>query len=312
MIVAVAQVAPVFLDRERTIARVAERIDDAAAHGASLVCFGEALVPGYPIWLERTGGARFDDADQKMMHARYLREAVVPQEGHLDPVCDAARRGRVHVVLGVVERAADRGGHSLYCSRLVIGPDGQIRSVHRKLMPTYEERLAWAIGDGAGLVTHAAGDFTLGALLCWENWMPLARMALYAAGENLHVSLWPGGEHNTRDITRFIAREGRSYVIGACGLLRGSDIPADVPLREQIVTDEDELILNGGSAIAAPDGSWLVEPVVGAETLVTADIELRRVLEERQNFDPAGHYARPDVLDLRVNRTRHAAARQSP
>ena len=160
-------------------------------------------------------------------------------------------------------------------------------------MPTHEERLTWAIGDGAGLVVHRLGPFTVGALNCWENWMPLARTALYAEGEDLHVALWPGTNLNTTDITRFIAREARSYVCSVSGLIREQDFPADVPYRDRIVPEPGEIICNGGTAVAGPDGEWIVEPVTDREDLIVVEIDHGRVLEERQNFDPSGHYARP-------------------
>ena len=137
--------------------------------------------------------------------------------------------------------------------------------------------------------------------------MPLARAALYAAGENLHIALWPGSVRLTRDITRFIARESRSYVISACGLIREQDLPADMPLRERI-GQPGETFYDGGSCIAGPDGEWIVEPVANEEALLTADLDMDRVWQERQNFDPAGHYARPDVLRLTVDRRRHLPA----
>ncbi|MCP3913961.1 MAG: carbon-nitrogen hydrolase family protein [bacterium] len=307
MHVAIAQIAPVFLDRGATTAKVVARIEEAAAAGAALVAFGETLLPGYPAWLARTDGARFDASDQKELHALYLEQAVSVERGDLLEVCAAARAGGIAVIVGIVERPADRGGHSVFCTRVFVGADGEIGSVHRKLMPTYEERLAWSHGDGAGLVTHPVGPFTVGALNCWENWMPLARAALYAAGEDLHVMLWPGAERNTRDITRFVAVESRSFVLSASALLREEDVPAGFPRRAAFV-QSGELLHDGGSAIAAPDGTWVVEPVVGREELILADLDHRCVLEERQNFDPSGHYARPDVLRLSVDRRRQSAA----
>lgn len=208
------------------------------------------------------------------------------------------------VVLGCIERASDRGGHSLYAALVYIDPKGVIRSVHRKLMPTYEERLTWSPGDGHGLRVHTLGSFTVGGLNCWENWMPLARAALYGQGEDLHIAIWPGGVHNTLDITRFIALEARSYVMSASGLMRKTDFPPETPHLEAILRECPDMLANGGSCIAGPDGEWVVEPVVDEETLIVATLDHQTVLKERQNFDPAGHYSRPDVTQLTVNRQR--------
>jgi nitrilase len=304
--VGLAQIAPIWLNRELTLAKILEYTNRAGEAGCSLVAFGEGLLPGYPFWIERTNGAEFNSPLQKEMHAHYLANAVQIETGHLNTLCKTAQEHHLAVMLGCIERPGDRGGHSLYASLVYIDPDGTIQSIHRKLMPTYEERLTWSPGDGHGLRVHRLGPFTLGGLNCWENWMPLARAALYGQGEDLHVAVWPGGEHNTRDITRFMAVEARSYVLSVSGLMRGSDIPADTPNRSAIQADPSDFFANGGSCLAAPDGSWIVEPVVGEERLIIAAINHKRVREERQNFDPAGHYSRPDVLQLTVNRQRQS------
>ena len=191
-------------------------------------------------------------------------------------------------------------------AEVYVTPAGDIGSVHRALMPTYEERLTWSPGDGHGLRVHALGPFTVGGLNCWENWMPLPRAALYAQGEDLHVAIWPGGLHNTHGLARVLAKEGRSYVLSASGLMRPADVPAATPYREQILAGSAPFLANGGSCVSGPDGSWVIEPVIEQETLLVATLDHRRVREERQNFDPVGHYSRPDVTQLIVNRQRQS------
>lgn len=305
--VALAQIAPVFLDRDATLAKVVGCIDTAAARGCGLVVFGEALVPGYPFWVELTDGARFDSALQKDIFAAYAAAAVDIEAGHLRGVMAAAARGGIAVVLGIIERPRDRSGHSLYCSRVVIGTDGGLLSVHRKLVPTYEERLVWSPGDGHGLVVHRLGEFTLGALNCYENWMPLTRAALHAQGEDLHVALWPGNRRNTEALTPVLAMEGRSYVLSVSGLFTRADVPAGHPVAAMLAA-APEVLADGGSCIANPDGTWLVPPATDGEALLVATLDPREVRRARQNFDPAGHYSRPDVTRLVVDRRRQRIA----
>ena len=306
MKLALAQLAPVWLDRTATLAKIQQYISDAATAGAQLICFGETLLPGYPFWLSTAEGAAFDNRRQKELHAHYLREAVCIERGDLDSLRRQAKQYKIAIYLGVAERPTDRGGHSIYCSLIYIDAAGIILSVHRKLQPTYEERLVWAPGDGHGLRTHRLREFTIGGLNCWENWMPLSRAALYAQGEDLHVAVWPGAVRNTVDSTRFMALEGRSYVASVSGLLRKSDIPEGTPHRDFILSNCPEIINNGGTCLAAPDGSWVIEPTANEEALLTAEININRVLEERQNFDPAGHYSRPDVTRLILSRKRQS------
>ena len=306
--VGLAQIAPVWLDRDATIDKVVGWIEKSAAEGCSLVVFGEALIPGYPFWVERTGGAEFESELQKSLYAHYVRQSVSLDDGDLETLCTAARANSIAVYVGVMERAGDRGGHSLYCSMVYIDAEGVIGSVHRKLMPTHEERLVWAIGDGNGLRTHKLGHFTAGGLNCWENWLPLARASLYAQGEDLHVAIWPGSVRNTAEITRFIARESRSYVVSVGGLMRKSDIGSDLPHAELLSNAADDLMADGGSCVAAPNGEWLLKPQSGDESLYIVELDHERVLEERHNLDVAGHYSRPDVTRLVVNRKRQTTA----
>ncbi len=305
---ALPQIAPVWLDRDKTLAKVASTIEEAAKESADLIVFGEGLVPGYPFWVSETGGAKFNDAKQKEIFAHYSDQAVTIEAGHLDKICALAKSHNIAIYLGIIERAADRSGHSLYCSYVYIDRGGIIQSVHRKLQPTYEERLVWSPGDGAGLVTHKIGGFTVGGLNCWENWMPLSRAALYAQGEDLHIACWPGSDRNTKDLTPILAKEGRSYAVSISSLMRASDVPDHVPYAAEIRDAIGDMPANGGSCVAAPDGSWALELVIGEENLRYADLDPEFVRRERQNFDPAGHYSRPDVTRLIVNRKRQALA----
>ncbi len=302
--VGLAQIAPVWLDRKKTLDKMALWVEQAAEQGCRLVGFGEALAPGYPFWTERTDGARFNSPVQKEMYAHYMDQAIRIEKGHLDPIRETAAKHEIAVYLGCIERPADRGGHSLYCSMVYIDPKGEIGSVHRKLTPTYEERLTWSPGDGHGLRVHPLDAFTVGGLNCWENWMPLPRAALYAQGEDLHVAIWPGGIHNTHDITRFIAKESRSYVMSVSGFMRKEDIPRDTPRIDEILADCPDLLANGGSCLAGPDGEWVIEPTTDREALLVAAIDHEMVRRERQNFDPSGHYSRPDVTRLTIDRRR--------
>ena len=306
--VAIAQITPVWLDREGTLGKVTAAVEEAAGQGARLVAFGEGVVPGYPFWLERTGGAVFDSPVQKEIHAHYLDQAVQLEAGHLDRVRECARDHGLAAYVGIIERPADRSGHSLYASMVYVDAEGEIGSVHRKLMPTHDERLVWSPGDGHGLRVHALGPFTVGGLNCWENWMPLPRAALYAQGEDLHVAIWPGGKRNTEDITRFVAREARSYVLSVSGLMHADGLGEAAPHAELIKAGSEGWLADGGSCLAAPDGSWVIEPVVAKEVVVTAAVDHAVVRRERQNFDPAGHYSRPDVTRLMVDRTRQSTA----
>jgi len=304
--VGLAQIAPVWLNKPATIQKIEATIKEAAANKAELVVFGEALLPGYPFWLALTNGAAWDLEVNKEIHAHYTRNAIQIEAGELDSICALAEAHNIAIYLGIMERAKDRGGHSLYCSLVYINANGKIKSVHRKLQPTYDERLTWAPGDGNGLQVHPLKQFTVGGLNCWENWMPLPRTALYGQGENLHIAVWPGNENNTKDITRFIARESRGFVISVSSLMRKEDFPDNTPHLEAILEQAPDVLGNGGSCIAGPDGEWVIPPVLHKEGLIYETLDFNRVYEEHQNFDPVGHYARPDVTQLTVNRERQS------
>jgi len=310
--VGICQITPNWLNKKLTLEKVAHYMKSGAEQGCQLMAFGEALIPGYPFWVELTDGARFNNDIQKDLYAHYLQEAVDIAGGDLKPLCEIAAQHDMATYVGTIEKATDRGGHSLYCSLVYINEKGKIQSIHRKLMPTYEERLVWAVGDGNGLQVHDLKGFRVGGLNCWENWMPLPRTALYAQGENVHVAVWPGNLHNTEDITRFIAQEARSYVISVSGILHKIDIDDTIPHAELIRSKCKNYLANGGSCIADPSGNWIVAPITEQEVLQLATLERGVIYRERHNFDPVGHYSRPDITQLHVNRERQGIAKIHP
>lgn len=308
MRVAAAQARSPWLDVAAGVRTVVEFIRSAHDADVDLVAFPEAFLSGYPIWPTLTGGARFDDPRQKAAYAAYLDAAVELDGPELRQVTEAVRDLSVFTYLGITERGAGSGRGTVYCTLVAVDPVRGMVSAHRKLMPTFEERLVWGIGDGNGLRVHEVAGLRVGGLSCWENWMPLARHAFYAGGADLHVSTWPGSRRLAEDITRFIALEGRMFSVAAGALIDYADVPAGFPLRDEILAAGTPSPYDGGSAIAGPDGRWIVEPVVGEERLVIADLDPAVVRGARQNFDPTGHYARPDVFHVTVDRRRLEAA----
>ncbi|MEM7168110.1 MAG: carbon-nitrogen hydrolase family protein [Planctomycetota bacterium] len=303
MRIAAVQFAPSFLDTAATLEQMLAAMSEAANAGASLVAFPETALSGYPGWLSPTGGAAFDDSAQKHAYAHYVDAAVEADGPEVARLAEAARDLDLHLVTGLIERGSARGRGSTWAGLLQVSRR-VAPSIHRKLVPTFEERLVWSAGDANELRTHPLGrDFRVGALNCWENWMPLARAALYEQGEDVHVSVWPGSPELTRDISRFTAREGRVLVVAASGVLQARDIPDSFPLKAAwLEAAEGDFIHSGGTRIVSPTGADLValdEPVEG---IAYADLDPAVLRSERQNFDPAGHYSRPDLLRLEVVR----------
>lgn len=301
MKIAVVQAAPVFLDRSATTDKLLELMRETASKGAELILFPEVFLAGYPIWLRAPGIAHNDEL-LSIGQVEYIKSAIAIDGPELAAVTREATALGVAVYVGVVERSRSRG--SVYASLVTIHPDAGVVNVHRKLKPTFHERLLWADGDAHGLKVHQWKDFSIGGLNCYENWQPLARQALYDQGEQLHVAVWPGDLSVTDKITQFIAMEGRAYVASVSGVLRSSDIPAAFPLRKYI-TEGRDIINDGGSMIVKPDGSLIAGPITGEEAILYAEISIDTVIRSRLKLDPAGHYARPELLRLEHNKRRY-------
>jgi predicted amidohydrolase len=217
----------------------------------------------------------------------------------IDKIGSAARAANAYVVTG----AHELDGGTIYCSQLFFGPDGTLLGVHRKLMPTYQERLVWGLGDGRGLIVHDTELGKLGGLLCWEHWMPLARQTMHQQTELLHVACWPDVKEMHQVASRHYAFEGRTFVIAAGTILRNRDLPDDLELLRSIPGEPDDFLQHGGSAVIGPDGAYLAGPVWDEETIVVAEVDPQRAIEERMTLDVAGHYNRPDVFRFEVDRS---------
>jgi nitrilase len=300
MKVAAVQAAPVFLDPQASTDKLIALLRDAASNGAELVVFPEVFLSGYPVWLRAPSVAHNDEL-LKIGHVAYLKSAITTDGPQIAAICAEATDLGVAVMTGIVERAGSGG--SVYASLVTILPDKGVVNVHRKLKPTFHERLLWADGDGHGLAVQDWKGIRVGGLNCYENWQPLARQALYQQGEQLHIATWPGDLDVTDHITQFIAMEGRVYVVSVSGLLRSSDIPDSFPLRKH-VTEGRDIINDGGSMIAAPGGKLIAGPVTGEEITLYAEIDVDQVIAAHLKLDPAGHYSRRDILSLNHSKQR--------
>jgi nitrilase len=295
--VACCQVEPVVLDLERTLDKLAETVTAAAAEGARLVVLPETFVPAYPSskWAKALAG--WAEPGAKEAFALLARESVAVPGPACDRLAEIAQEHDVWLVTGVNEVDPERPG-TIYNSLLYHAPDGRLALHHRKLVPTNHERLVWGQGDGRGLRAIDTPLGRLGGLICWENYMPLARFALYESGVELYIASTADDGDSWQATLVHIAREARAFVIAPSHFQRAAAYPEDFPLRAAL--DGVDLLGRGGSAILAPDGSYLAGPLYDAEGILYADLERARLLEERQRFDPAGHYHRPDVLKLEV------------
>lgn len=295
---AAVQAAPVFLDRDATIDKAARLTKEAGGQGARLVAFPETFVPAYPDWVWRS--PPWSDG-RSQWYARLLDQSVVVPSAATDTLASAAKQAGCYLSIGVNER--EEHGSTLYNTQLWFGPDGTWLGKHRKLMPTGGERLVWGMGDGSDLTVFDTELGRLGGLTCWENYMPLARYALYDQGIDVYIApTWDNSDVWVPTL-RHIAKEGRVFVIGVNFCLRGSDIPGDIPGRDDLYGGEEDWLAEGNTAIVGPDGELLAGPLVGHEGIVYAEVDVDRARTARRQFDPVGHYARPDVFRLEVDRS---------
>ena len=304
--VAAVQDAPIFLDCNATVAKACDRIARAASDGAQLVVFPEAFVPAYPDWLWAVPARERSMLDD--LYAELLDQSIDVPGPVTDVLGQAAQRAGVHVVIGVNERNTEASGSSLYNTLLFFDAGGRLLGKRRKLVPTGCERMVWAPGDGSTFQVFDTALGKIAGLICWESYMPLARYAAYAWGTQIYVAAtWDRGDPWLATL-RHIAREGRVFVIGCCQAVRRDDIP-DRYAFKKLYPQDREWINAGDSAVVGPDGRWIAEPLHAAQGIVMAEIDVRQALGSRWIFDAAGHYARPDVFELIINRAAHPMLR---
>jgi predicted amidohydrolase len=298
MRVAIAQSAPVYLDKRASLAKALGLIEQAAKADARLVAFGETWLPGYPAWLDVCAGAAlWDNAAAKDVFARLRSNSITVPGEEVSALSKAARDLKITVVIGVNERVdAGPGNGTLYNSLLTISDDGLLKNHHRKLVPTYTERLVWGSGDGRGLEAVPTSAGRIGGLICWEHWMPLARMAMHNSGEHIHVAVWPTVHELHQLASRHYAFEARCFVMAVGLMMPAADVPRELLGGLPRSRGDDQWVEHGGSAIIGPDSQYVVQPVFDREELIMADLDLVKIDREVMTFDVSGHYARPDLF----------------
>jgi nitrilase len=300
--VAAIQATPVFMNLDATIEKACTLIEKAGSDGARLVVLPEAFVPGYPVWVSISApGER--QSNLRYLYAELLHNAVSVDSQAVRELGKAARAAGAFVVAGVSEKNSEASGTSLYNSLLYIDDKGELIGCHRKLVPTNAERLVWTPGDGASIEALDTGIGRLGGLICWENYMPLARFSLYASGAEIYVAPTWSDSQTWLATLQHIAFEGHCFVIGCSNVMRSTDIPDRFQFKQYFVDAEREWIRAGNTAIFDPEGALLAGPLRGEEGVVSADIDVDSIAAARASFDVAGHYARPDVFQLTVNRS---------
>ncbi|MGE0183264.1 MAG: carbon-nitrogen hydrolase family protein [Parvularculaceae bacterium] len=298
---AVVQAGSILFDTQRTLEKFCDLARDAGRRGAKLIVFPEAFIGGYPKGNHFGAPVGSRSAEGRDLFRRYFEAAIEVPGPETEVIAKLARDIGADIVVGVIERAGGpEGGGTLYCSALVFSAEGRFLGKRRKLMPTAAERLIWGFGDGSTLSAFDGASGKIGAVVCWENYMPMLRMSQYAQGVCYYCAPTVDDRDNWAGTMRTIALEGRAFVLSACQFMTRADAPMDFDAVQG--DDPSTVLINGGSLIVSPLGETLAEPVRGKETILTAELDPRDIARGKMDFDVAGHYARPDVFQLRINR----------
>jgi len=303
--VAIAQSSAIYLNTEASLTKALALISKAAKQRAKLVAMGETWLPGYPAWLDYCSDvALWNNPATKKVFATLRQNSITVPGKEVKQLAEAAADLKITVVIGVNERVnSGPGNGTLYNSLLVFTPDAGLANHHRKLVPTYTERMVWGQGDGSALRAVETSAGRVGGLICWEHWMPLARQAMHNSGEDIHVAVWPTVHDNHQLASRHYAFEGRCFVLAVGLIMPQHDLPGELGAKTgPAKRNPNKLLLRGGSAIIAPDGRYVVEPVFDVEKLIIADLDLSEIDQEKMTLDVSGHYSRPDVFNFSIKK----------
>jgi len=299
--VAAAQLSPIFLNKEETVKKACKAILEAGKKGASLIVFPEAFISGYPDWVWLIPNSKGVELNE--LYLELVENAVSIPDDSTTKLCNAAKTAKINVVIGLNERNSETSSASLFNSILFIGDNGLILGKHRKLIPTGGERLIWSQGDGSTLSSYNTSAGNIAGLICWENFMPLARNAIYELGTQILVSPTWDKSPNWIQTMQHVAREGGLFVISTCMAIKMNDIPDHYEFKK-MYPEGREWINIGNSSIIAPNGKIIAGPLEAEEGILYADINLNDIIKAKRMFDVVGHYSRPDVFNFNVNSTK--------
>lgn len=304
--VGIGQFSAVHLNLPESLQKLESIVTDASQKGVKLLVVGETWLSGYPSWLDHcTNVSQWDGKEMKEAYLQFYNSSVDIKSKDFERVCNMAKSNKVTLCIGLNEKVKTGPGNgTVYNSFVIISHEGELLNHHRKLMPTFTEKMLYGLGDGHGLKAVDTEVGRVGASICWEHWMPLTRQALHDSGEHIHIALWPKVHEMHQVASRQYAFEGRCFVLAAGQMLKASDFPKSLEQPDYLKSDPDQWTLNGGSCVVAPNGSYLVDPVFDKEELMICELNLDEVIKERMTLDTSGHYQRRDVFDFKVDRNR--------
>ncbi len=303
--VGLAQFAPVHFNKEASLQKLKDIIEDAASQNVQLLAVGETWLSGYPAWLDYgTNISQWDAPEMKQAFVEMFESSITIPGTETNEIGKLAAEHKMGIVLGINERVEEGPGNgTLYNAVLIFNEHGKLAVHHRKLMPTFTEKLLYGLGDGKGLEATPIHGVRVGALICWEHWMPLARQAMHNSGEDIHIALWPNVHEMLQLSSKHYAFEGRNYVLAVGQIMKAIDIPEGVKLTSD-KKDKNSLLLNGGSCVIGPDGKFIIDPVFNDEKLIIKVLDISKVYGERMALDTSGHYSRPDVFKFKVRKSK--------